>query len=59
MNCSREIARWVVMRPSWVAIRSVDWVKGVNENGGSGSVLPSFDEDVDEVEEENDDWPPK
>lgn len=33
-------------------------VKGVSENGGSGSVLPSFDEDVDEVEED-DDWPPR
>jgi hypothetical protein len=36
-------------------------VKGVNENGGSGSVLPSLKDDEADLEEadlENDEWPP-
>jgi hypothetical protein len=36
-------------------------VKGVNENGGSGSVVPSLDEDEVDVEDadlEDDKWPP-
>jgi hypothetical protein len=36
-------------------------VKGVNESGGSGSVLPSFDEnevDVEDADLEDDEWPP-